>query len=186
MEKSGDVGGAVVLLDAEIADFHHQIKTIEDRLERRVTDLQRRFHALPTRVSALRAGASRLETFVKSALSSDWPAAERERLLAWAKEAQQQLAVPTATAADLSAEGVRKLEESEAQFTAAESALATAQSELEKELAATQKRLWSAKLGLAQPRTVTIAEFLTSSRAPPQPRRRTPTRTAWWRSSTRC
>ncbi|MEN9575019.1 MAG: hypothetical protein RL514_2874 [Verrucomicrobiota bacterium] len=111
LEKSGNVAAAVELLVTEVADFHHQIKTIEDRLERRVTELQRRFHALPTRVRALRGGAGRLETVVKSALSADWPAAERERLLARAKEAQQQLTVPTATAADLSAEGVRKLEE---------------------------------------------------------------------------
>ncbi|PAW84004.1 MAG: hypothetical protein B9S33_12655 [Pedosphaera sp. Tous-C6FEB] len=160
LEKSGDVGGAVVLLDAEIADLHNQIKLIEERLERRVTDLQRRFHALPTRASALRTGAARLDTFVKAAVATDWPAAERERLLAQAKAAQERIAVPVASAADLSAEGVRKLEDTEAQFTAAELALATAQAELEKELAATQKRLLSEKLGLPHARTVTIAEFL--------------------------
>ena len=51
---------AIHRLDAEIADLHNQIKLIEERLERRVTDLQRRFHALPARVSALRTGAARL------------------------------------------------------------------------------------------------------------------------------
>ena len=184
MEKSGDVGGAVVLLDAEIADLHHQIKTIEERLERRVTDLQRRFHALHARVSALRSGAGRLETFVQAAVSAAWPAAERDRLLARAREAQQQITVPAATAADLSAEGVRKLEETEAEFAAAELALKTAQLELEKDLAATQKRLLSEKLGLAKHRTVTIAEFLAQQPRPAAAPDADEDRMA--RSSTRC
>jgi hypothetical protein len=166
MEKSGDVGGAVVLLGAEVADLHNQIKLIEERLERRVTDLQRRFHALPARLSALRVGAGRLETFVQSAASSDWPAAERERLMARALAAQQQITAPALPPADLSAEGVRKLEETEAGFAAAELALANAQRELEKDLAATQKRLLSEKLGLGQARTVTIAEFLAKNPRP--------------------
>lgn len=160
MEKSGDVGGAVVLLSAEIADYHNQIKLIEERLERRITDLQRRFHALPTRAGALRIGAGRLETFVKSAVSADWPAAERERLLLRAREAQGQLTPPPLLVADLSAEGVRKLEAAEAQFAAAEQALVVAQRELEMEISATQKRLVSEKLGLAQHSVVTVAEFL--------------------------
>ncbi|MBI5800527.1 MAG: hypothetical protein HZA92_07345 [Verrucomicrobia bacterium] len=166
MVHLGDIGGAVVLLDAEIADLHNQIKLIEERLERRVRDLQRRFHGLAARTGALRAGAARLETFVQAAVSADWPAAERDRLLARTREAQGQIAAPTAPAADLSAEGVRRLEEAEAEFTAAELALVTAQSELEKELAATQKRLLSEKLGLAQHRTVTIAEFLAKNPNP--------------------
>lgn len=66
----------------------------------------------------------------------------------------------------MSAEGVRKLAETEAHFVAAELALVTEQRELEQDLAVTQKRLLSERLGLAHARTVSIAEFLAQNPRP--------------------
>ncbi len=173
LEKSGDVSGAVVLLGAEIMDLNQQIQRIKDRLERHVADLQRRFRALPGRTAALQAGIVGLRSFIQVAMPGGWPAADRERLMAQVEAAQNQFALPSVLAADLSAEGARKLAEVEAQFSTAERALAVAQRELELEMEATRKRLLSERLGLAQHRSVTIAEFLAQNprpaAAPPDP-----------------
>lgn len=166
LEKLGDVSGAVTLLGAEITDLHNQIELIKDRLERRIADLQRRFRAVPARAAALQAGVVGLRSFIQVAMPADWPAAERERLLAQTQAAQAKFTLPPVLTADLSVEGARRLEEAEAQFTTAERALAVAQRELELEIAATQKRLLSERLGLAPHRTVTIAEFLAQNPRP--------------------
>lgn len=164
--KEGKADAAVALVGRELAAVDNLRRTTEDRFERRVADLQRRFHALPTRAVELRRTAERLETFAQSAIPADWPAAERERLLARAREGRTRVGTPPSLTADLSAEGVEQLEAAEQQFTAAEQSLVALQRALEEEIAATQKRLMADKLGLGAPRTVTLAEFLAKNPRP--------------------
>ena len=92
----GNAAAAVALVTAEINGLEDQRRTAEELLERRVADLQRRFHALPARAAEMQRNAARLETFAQSAVPANWPAAERERLLARAREARASCAAPPA------------------------------------------------------------------------------------------
>lgn len=166
LAKAGQADAAVALVASEIAGIENQRRAAEDRLERRVADLQRRFHALPARALALRRNAERLETFAQSAIPADWPAAERERLQARARAARASVSAPPALAADLSADGVEQLAAAEDQLAATEHSLAALQRALEDEINATQKRLLADKLGLGTARPVTLAEFLAQQARP--------------------
>ncbi|MEQ2006055.1 MAG: hypothetical protein ABMA26_04585 [Limisphaerales bacterium] len=166
LAREGKADAAVALVASEIAGIDNQRRAAENRLECRVADLQRRFHALPTRAGELRRNAERIETFARSAIPGDWPAAERERLLARAREACASVSAPASIAADLSANGVEKLEAAESQLAAAARSMAALQRALEDEINAVQKRLMADKLGLGAARTVSLAEFLAKNPRP--------------------
>ena len=168
----GDAAAAVALVTAEINGIEDQRRTAEERLERRVADLQRRFHALPARADEMQRNAERLETFAQSAVPADWPAAERERLLARAREARSSFTAPPALTADLSEAGVEKLTAAETQLDTAEHTVAIRQHALEHEINTTQKRLLSERLGSIAARPVSLSEFLARHprpAAPPDP-----------------
>ena len=156
----GNAAAAVALVTAEINGIEDQRRTAEEILERRVADLQRRFHALPARAAELQRNVDHLETFAQSAVPADWPAAERDRLLARAREARASFTAPPALTADLSEAGVEKLTAAETRLDTAEHTVAILQHALEQEINATQKRLLSEHLGADAPRTVSLAEFL--------------------------
>lgn len=166
LAQSGQVEAAVAMVASQIAGIDNQRRNEEDRFEKRVADLQRRFHALPTRSAEARRNVARLHTFAQSAVPGDWPAAERERVLARAQAAGANVPIPPVLVADLSAAGVAQLEAAEAQLAAAERSLAAAQRALEEDIAATQKRLMGEKLGLGTARPVTLAEFLAKNPPP--------------------
>lgn len=110
-------------LDQQTAALDRHQASSAQALERRIAELQNRFHALAQNATQLRHQVSQLDAYVQAMLPAEWPAREREALLARMRTAQTDCQPAPEIEPELSLAGIARLEH-------AESALATNQRKL--------------------------------------------------------
>ena len=151
---------AVTLLDGTVKAVEHRRELLGAAIEHRVSALQQRFQTLAQRGRELRAARQDLESSTRAGIPADWREAERARLAAHGAEALNAIAIPAAISADLSAAGVRRLEQAEVEMKTADAALEQARQNLAAEINRTHARLLADRLAGHAGRTTSMKDWL--------------------------